>query len=286
MNIKQGILKMPIPVATTREMSARFFDKIRQIVYEKSGIALNESKDSLVKARIAKRMKTIGIDSYEEYLVRITNDSTGMEVQHLLDAISTNTTSFYREAEHFQWLRKIVKEWMDAGQRKLRIWSAACSSGEEPYTIAIELLETFGSMRMDAKILATDIAPSVLVAAQRGEYSHKRVEPVPRELLNKYFTRIERGEDVSYMAKDELKRMILFRQFNLSKPPYPLKNPLDIIFCRNVMIYFDNRLRAKLAVEFERLLRPGGYLMIGHSETISGMTTMLRCIKPSIYIKE
>ncbi len=268
------------------EMKAETFDQIRKIVYDKSGIYLNETKDALVRARISKRMRKLGLEDFCDYLSFVVEDHSGNEIQHLLDAISTNTTSFYREDDHFNLIRALVKDWMDDGLRKLRVWSAAASTGEEPYTLAIELKEAIGAKPMDVKILATDIASSVLATAQRGEYDDERVAPVPRFLRAKYFIKRRYNDGHIYTVKDDLKKIILFRQFNLSKPPFPLKRKLDIIICRNVMIYFDGDLRKKLALEFERLPRPGGYLLIGHAESLTGMAPGLRCLRPSIYKKE
>jgi chemotaxis protein methyltransferase CheR len=268
------------------EMKIETFDKIRQIIYDKSGIFLNESKDALVRARISKRMRKLGLEDFGDYLRCVVNDQTGKEIENLLDAISTNTTSFYREADHFNLIRSLVQGWIDNGQRKLRVWSAASSTGEEPYTLAIELKEAMGVSPVDTKILATDIAPSVLATAQVGEYDDERVAPVPNFLLAKYFVRRRNGNKNIYTVKDVLREMVLYRQFNLSKFPYPLRQNLDIILCRNVMIYFDGDLRKKLALEFERLLRPGGYLLIGHAESLTGLAPGLKCLRPSIYKKE
>jgi chemotaxis protein methyltransferase CheR len=267
-------------------MKIEIFDQIRKIVYDKSGIYLNESKDALVRARISKRMRKLHLSDFSDYLRRVVEDKTGEEIQNLLDAISTNTTSFYREDDHFDLIRSIIKEWIVEGLQTLRVWSAASSTGEEPYTMAIELKEAIGAAHIDTKILATDIAPSVLVKAQRGEYNDEKVAPIPRHLRMKYFYKKKENNGLIYTVKDDLKEMILFRQFNLSTPPFPIKRALDIILCRNVMIYFDNILRKKLAIEFERLLKPGGYLLIGHAESLTGMARGLRCLRPSIYKKE
>jgi len=269
-----------------QQMAPSTFDEIRRLVYEISGIALSDSKESLVKARIAKRMRGLGIFNYNEYLEHILDDTTGREIQLLLDAISTNTTGFYREPNHFIFMREVVKKWSEEGMRNLRVWSAASSSGEEPFTIAMELKELLGtSASIDAKILATDINKTVLKAAQKGQYTPERIEPIPKHLLQRYFTKSEYGNMVIYTVSHELKKMIIYRQFNLAHQPCPIRPDLDIIFCRNVMIYFDNDMRKRLTAEFERLLKPGGYLFVGLAESLAGLTTNLECIKPSIYRK-
>jgi chemotaxis protein methyltransferase CheR len=266
-------------------MNAATFSKIREIVYETSGISLNQGKKSLVKARIAKRMKVLGLEDYGAYLSYVLEDKTGAEIQHMLDAISTNTTSFYREADHFSLIREVVREWLDLGRNTLRFWSAASSTGEEPYTLAIELKETIGNKPVTAKILATDISTKALLVAQRGSYPSDRISTVPKYLRTKYFIKRKQESELIFDVRDEVKNMILFRQYNLSNAPYPIPVDLDVILCRNVMIYFDMELRRKLAAECERLLKPGGYLLIGHAESLTGLTTSLERIKPSVYVK-
>jgi chemotaxis protein methyltransferase CheR len=272
--------------ASMPDMTSETFDYFRSIVYDKSGIYLNNSKEALVRARVSKRMRALDIPDFSEYLRYVVEDSSGTEIEQLLDAISTNTTSFYREADHFDLMHNIVRQWITDGLRNLRVWSAAASTGEEPYTLAIELKECIGASPVNVKILATDIAPSVLMTAQRGEYDEEKVEPIPKLLKSKYFHKKTMGHKSTYMVKDELKKMIMYRQYNLSIFPFPIKRPLDIILCRNVMIYFDAKMRKKMAVEFERILKPGGYLLIGHAESLTGMASRLKCLKPSVYIKE
>jgi len=273
-------------IGLSPELKSRTFNKLREIVYERSGISLNDSKESLVKARVAKRMRAINLDSYDDYLKLVLNDKTGFEIQLLLDAISTNTTSFYREADHFEMLRAIVKDWYDRGQRLFRIWSTASSTGEEPYTLAIELSEILGSTNSEIKILATDINTQVLKIAQKGIYTEERVTPISKYLRTRYFTRRMHKSERVYEIRDDLKNLIIYRQVNLSRPPFGIKPDVDIIMCRNVMIYFDNYLRSKLAIEFERLLKKGGFLFTGHAESLTGITRGLKCMKPSVYVKE
>lgn len=272
--------------ASGDDLNDSTFNKIREVVYEKSGISLGENKQALVRARIAKRMRDLEMVTYDDYLDYVLNETTGDELEQMLDAISTNTTNFYREPSHFDMMRPVIKDWIKGGLRKLRIWCAAASTGEEPYTLAIEALEAIGYDRINARILATDIAPSVLRTAMRGEYSEDKVEPVPKTLRSQYFDRKKDGNGYMYSVKPFLKDMILFRQMNLSVTPYPLRNPVDMIFCRNVMIYFDRAIRAKLVDEFRRLIRPGGYLFVGHAESITAYSKGFRCLKPSVYLRE
>ncbi|GAG07503.1 unnamed protein product, partial [marine sediment metagenome] len=158
-------------------------------------------------------------------------------------------------------------------------------TGEEPYTLAIETLESIGQERVNAKILATDIAPSVLKTAMAGVYSEESVDSIPKHLRSHYFNRMKINGEYVYTVKPILKNLLLFRQMNLSVTPYALKNPVDMIFCRNVMIYFDRPLRARLVDEYRRLIRSGGYLFVGHAESITAFSKGFKCIKPSVYLR-
>jgi len=266
-------------------MDRRTFDRFRQLVYEKSGIALGPGKEALVSARVSRRLRVLGIDSYEAYLRRLMHDQSGDEIAQLLDAISTNVTSFFREPSHFEFLARAMTEWLAAGQRRFRVWSAACSVGEEPYSMAITMLQAAQGSDPDVKILATDISTRVLETCRRGTYQQERLNTVPRALRERYFTYDCSQNPPRYTVKNPLRKRIVFRRLNLSAPPFPMHGPLDAIFCRNVMIYFDKVVRARLLQELQRLLRPGGYLMVGHAETLTGMVTELKNVRPSIYVK-
>lgn len=267
-------------------MDKKIFEKFREIVYAKSGISLNDSKVALVTARVGKRMRVLGIDNHRDYLERVVKDQSGEEVVHLLDAISTNVTHFFREANHFTFLEEVYKEWVNAGQRRFRIWSAACSTGEEPYSLLMTLLSAVEHRNIDLKLLATDISTRVLSASIAGEYAKDKVKNVPQSLLTKFFdTRVVDGEK-KYVAKGVMKNHVVFRRLNLNEPPFPMRGPLDVIFCRNVMIYFDNSVRTQLLNEMYRLLKPGGYLMVGHAESLTGIVSDFKPVKPSIYVKK
>ncbi len=267
-------------------MDKKTFNEIRTIVYNKSGISISEKKVALVSARVRKRMQALDISAYDKYLKYLKQDKSKNELVKLLDVISTNVTHFFRESEHFNFLTQVIKEWQAAGQNKFRFWSAACSTGEEPYTMAITLLEALNSRRVDLKILATDLSTHVLAQAINGIYPEKKVKTIPAELLKKYFTNDKNGDQQQYLVKDNLKKLIIFRRLNLSEPPFPMKNYLDLIFCRNVMIYFDAYHRKNLIKELYRLIKPGGYLIVGHSESITGFKSDFKVIRPSIYMKE
>ncbi|MCD6288722.1 MAG: protein-glutamate O-methyltransferase CheR [Candidatus Hydrogenedentes bacterium] len=263
------------------------FDKFRELVYEKSGISLSDKKQSLVRSRIAKRMRELGIDCYRAYLKHVKNDKTGRELVRLLDVISTNVTSFFREEQHFDLIGQLMREWVDAGQRRFRFWSAACSTGEEPYSLAMTLLDTVDGRRdVDMKILATDLSTRVLDKCRKASYSEEKLKTVPRAFKQRYFDIHHNGnDDISCEVKTVARNLVIFRRLNLSTPPFPMRGPLDLVLCRNVMIYFDTTVRKRLLADIHRLLKPGGYLMVGHSESLNGLVDNFKPVKPSVYIK-
>ncbi len=267
-------------------MEKRLFDKLRAIIYEKSGISLHDGKEALVSARLGKRMRLLGIQDYRDYVERVSRDEDGTETVGLIDAISTNVTSFFREPVHFDVLGKLMSDWLKDGKKRFRFWSAACSSGEEPYSIAMTLLEVVKDQPVDLRILATDISTQALAKGRKGIYDEQRMSPVPPHLKTRYFERRKNGNGVSYGATPALRKPILFRRLNLAAPPFPMTGPLDAIFCRNVLIYFDQTTRKRLLDETHRLLKKGGYLMVGHAESLTGMICDLKPVRPSIYVKD
>jgi chemotaxis protein methyltransferase CheR len=267
-------------------LDTKSFDEFRSLVYDVSGISLGKGKEALVSSRIGKRMRTLGMEEFRSYLAMVKQDPGGEELVHLLDAISTNVTSFFRESQHFDLIRELFAGWLKDGQRRFRFWSAACSTGEEPYTLAMTLAEVLDGRDVDLKILATDLSTRVLEKAAQGEYPEAKLAGVPAALRGKYFRREGDRDDPVYRVRDDLKRWIVFKRFNLSQPPFPMQGPMDIVLCRNVMIYFDNRTRQGLVAEIHRMLKPGGYLMVGHAESLTGIANDLGNVKPSVYIKE
>jgi chemotaxis protein methyltransferase CheR len=261
------------------------YEKLRQIVYEKSGITLTGSKEALVTSRLSKRLHSLDLPDFQAYLRLLLSDEGEKEVVHLLDAISTNVTSFYREREHFDLLGSILSRWADEGQTRFRVWSAAASTGEEPYSLAITAREALENCSVDLRILATDISMRVLGVAMQGTYDAKAVDPVPPVLRERYFERCRDGGQVSFTVRPSIRDPITFCRLNLAVTPFVMKGPFDVVFCRNVMIYFDEKVRKGLLSEIYRLLRPGGYLMVGHAESLAAQTTAFRALRPSIYIK-
>lgn len=266
-------------------MNKDTFEEFRKFVYDKAGIALGDKKEALVAARLGKRMRALDLNSYEEYLELIKGDNSGNEIVQLLDSISTNVTHFFRESQHFDFISTQISNWYKEGQRKFRIWSAGCSSGEEPYSIAITALETFKGQATDLRILATDLSSKVLSKAISGLYAERDIEKIPNTFSSQYFTKVTVEDEQKYQISSMCKSLISFQRLNLSEYPYPMKGPMDLIFCRNVMIYFDNDVRKKLLEEFYRLLKKGGYLLVGHAESLTGMLGGFKSIKPSVYVK-
>jgi chemotaxis protein methyltransferase CheR len=265
-------------------MQRKVFDQLRKLVYEKSGISLGDHKEALVTARVGKRMRQLGMDDFEQYLDHLVADQSGHEVVQLLDVISTNVTHFFREAQHFDVLAELLRQWAAEGQQRFRIWCSAASSGEEPYTIAMTMRENLDS-KADAKLLATDISTRVLDKAKAGLYEDRHVEKIPPPLLKKYFSKRGGEQKDKWEVRETLKQLITFGRLNLSEFPYPLKGPLDVIFCRNVMIYFDNDMRSRVLSNMYKLLKPGGYLMVGHAESLTGLVSEFKGVRPSVYIK-
>jgi chemotaxis protein methyltransferase CheR len=221
----------------------------------------------MLAARVGRRLRALNLSDYAPYLELLRGRHGEDELVHLLDSVSTNVTSFFREAHHFEVLREIVGRWLAAGQGRFRFWSAGCSIGAEPYTMAMTVLEAVGDRPADVRILATDLSTKVLAQAQAGVYDEADLEPVALHLRERYFTWDR--EAGTFTANPELRRRILFRRLNLMEHPFPMTGPLDAVFCRNVMIYFDQRGRHNIIAEVRRLLRPGGYFMMGHSESLS-----------------
>ncbi|HQH26818.1 MAG TPA: CheR family methyltransferase [Oligoflexia bacterium] len=261
------------------------FRKFRDLIYQESGIALSDDKVPLLKGRIAKRLRVLGLSDERDYLRYITDAEHAEEVVQLIDAVSTNVTFFYREPKHFEFFALLLKRWEEERKKSIRIWCAAASSGEEPYTLSIVCRETLGESPIDARILATDISTKVLKKAAQGEYRDEQFRETPSWIQRKYFKKIGENGSACWSVAPEIRDAVLFRRLNLSKFPYPLRGSLDAIFCRNVMIYFSREMRQRVIGELERLLVPGGYLFLSHSENLLGINTRLETVKVSVYRK-
>lgn len=273
------------------DLTDREFQLFRALIFEKSGITLNDGKKELVRTRLGSKLRKGGFGSFREYYNHVLDDRTGEELVTLLDAISTNLTSFFREANHFQYLRKnILPEIMGKkghdSPREIRAWSAGCSSGEEPYSLAFTLADMLhGDKSWVVKLLATDISTKVLARAARGAYTEEQVKTVPKEMASKFLDRVVEDGERLYRVRPEIKGLIQFKRFNLMTPTFPFKRGFDFIFCRNVMIYFDKPTQQTLINKFYGALSEGGYLMIGHSESLTGVQHRFKYMQPTIYKK-
>jgi len=278
---------LPVETLLSLELSESQFNEISDLVKSLCGINLHDGKKELVKARLTKRLRKLNLCSFAEYMEYVRSDTSGAELTNMLDALSTNLTSFFRENEHFEYLaEQVFPAILDNAPRtgrRLRIWSAGCSSGEEPYSIAITVSEKIPDLRSwDAKILATDISTRMLARAARGVYDAERIKTVSPQARSRYFECIETRPDRMYRVTDALGAMVHYARLNLMNR-WPMQGPFDVIFCRNVMIYFDKVTQGKLINRFYDLLAPGGTLFIGHSESLAGVKHQFRYMQPTIY---
>lgn len=278
---------------TTIVLNNRELQRVSNFIGAEIGIQLPSSKHTLVEGRLRKRLRTLGFTDFTSYLDHALDGSEcESERLHLIDAITTNKTDFFREPEHFDYLMQHALPEMEKnreinGRRELNLWSAGCSSGEEPYTLAIvmhEAAEKISGMRFN--ILGTDISQSCLQTAARGVYTENRVEPVPLKLRQKYFLRSLDPADELVQMGDELRSRVNFASLNLMSRVFNINYKMDVIFCRNVMIYFNNEIRKELIDRFENSLLPGGYLFVGHSESINGISSRFKQVAPMVYQKQ
>jgi chemotaxis protein methyltransferase CheR len=277
------------PLLQSVELTDREFEKISRLVYDQCGINLSDGKRELVKTRLGKRIRNGQFKSFHDYYQHVLKDPSGEELIHLLDSIATNYTFFFREQKHFDCLRSEILPELISGKkgrdRKLRFWSAACSSGEEPYSIAMTLLETLEHPFVwDLSILATDISTKALKTAESGIFPKERIQSIPDSIVKKYFLKGE-GRWKDYVrVKDEVRSLVQFKRLNLMEP-FDNREPIDCIFCRNVMIYFNKKTQADLVNRLYHCLENGGFLLIGHSESLTGIGHPFHYIRPSVYRK-
>jgi len=268
-------------------LSEKEYISIRDFVYDRFGINLTEQKKTLVVGRLQKVLTELKLSSFSDYMNYVESDKTGTALITMVNRLSTNHTFFFRENSHFTLLSETVLPHLkkNAKNKSIKIWSAGCSSGEEPYTISIMLHEFFGSEinNWDIAILATDISSRVLEIAQTGIYAEDNIRNLPIKLKEKYFSRVD---NTRFLVKPVLAKPILFRRFNLMRKDYPFKGQFDIIFCRNVMIYFDSPTKNALVDKFYKFTKPNGYLFIGHSETLRTDNCPYSYVSPAVYRKE
>src|SRR6185437_2735436 len=261
------------------------FEALRKLVKDLTGINLSDQKRELVYGRLARRLRALHLRTFAEYRELLSSDG-GQEIGELCNAITTNLTSFFREAHHFDYLREQVLQARAANRsasRRIRIWSAGCSTGEEPYSLAMTVMEAIPDLRSwDIKILATDLDSDVLAKAQRGVYAAERVRGIGPQRLSRFFVERRGREGAGYEVIPELASLITFRQLNLMHS-LPMKGPLDVIFCRNVVIYFDKDTQRELFSRVAHLQRPGDLLCLGHSESLFKVSESYAPIGKTIY---
>lgn len=268
------------------EITDEEFRQLADYIHKYCGINLKGEKKALVNGRLQNILYRYNMQSFTEYFTYLTQNSSESEITEMIDKLTTNHTFFMREAEHFRFYERDVlpKLKKTVTDRDMRIWCAACSTGEEAYTLAIINNEFLGGEKFwwDTKVLATDISVSALETAKRGVYTKEDVEPLPDKWKMEYF---DRKEAQQWEVKDSLKKEVIFRRFNLMEEVYPFKKKFHVIFCRNVMIYFDQTDKNKLIQRLQSNLAEGGYLFIGHSEAINKEDTGLQYVIPSVYRK-
>jgi chemotaxis protein methyltransferase CheR len=261
------------------------FEALRKLVKQVTGINLSDQKRELVYGRLTRRLRALQLKSFAEYRERLANDGGG-EIAELCNAITTNLTAFFREPHHFEYLREHMLAPLAAdpgGTRRLRLWSAGCSTGEEAYSLAITILEALpDAKRWDIRILATDIDSDVLERGQRGVYAAERVRNLSPQRRARFFTERQEREGLCYEVTSEVAALITFKQLNLMHA-LPMRGPLDAIFCRNVVIYFDKDTQRDLFARVAQLQRPGDLLFLGHSESLFKVTEAYSLIGKTVY---
>jgi chemotaxis protein methyltransferase CheR len=270
-------------------LNARDFNRLSRFIYDTCGIKMPDVKKTMLEARLQKRLRTLGMRSFSDYCDYLFS-SSGMEKElvQMLDMVTTNKTDFFREPDHFDYLtQKVLPDWcLRHPGARLSIWSAGCSSGEEPYTLAMVLSEfALSTPGFDFQILATDISTRVLDKAKNAVYPEALVEPVPMALKKKYLLRSKDRSSGMVRIVPQLREKIRFGRLNFMDDDFGMREQLDIIFCRNVIIYFDRPTQEKLLNRFHRQMKQGAFIFMGHSETLSGLNVPLTSVFPTVYRK-
>ena len=255
------------------------FERIRKLLYQHAGISLNDQKQHMVYSRLARRLRATGLRTFQEYLNRVETER-GEEWEAFVNALTTNLTAFFREPHHFPMLAEHVR---NLKKRSVRLWCSAASTGEEPYTMAMTMVDAFGSYNPPVEIIATDIDTNVLGKAQAGVYPVDRVEKLDRELVKRFFLKGKGRWEGQVKTRRELRELIEFRQLNLLGAQWPVSGKFDAIFCRNVMIYFDKDTQYKILKRFVQLLEPHGLLFAGHSESLYHAADLFKLKSKSVY---
>lgn len=276
---------MPLSTSAKSEGEREFhftdrnFETIRDLIYQHAGISLNPSKQDMVYSRLARRLRATGMRTFDSYLAFL--QKTPQEWEAFVNSLTTNLTSFFRENHHFPVLADHLRA--RKGKGPITLWCAASSTGEEPYSMAMTVVDVWGSYNTPVKILASDLDTNVLAKAREGVYPLERLEKVPEDKIKRYFQKGAGAQAGFARVKDELRSMITFRQINLLDATWPIRGPLDAIFCRNVMIYFDKDTQRKILAKFVPLLSPDGLLFAGHSESFHHAADLFRLKGKTVY---
>lgn len=267
------------PYLAAAILQEKEFAQFRELIYRIAGISMSPAKKPLVTSRLAKRLKHYGLASYGEYFQLITADGGKAELQIAVDLLTTNETHFFREPKHFDFLRQHIIPLRSPG-KPLRIWSAACSTGEEPYSIAMQLDEVLGNAPWE--IVASDLSTIVLEKARAGLYPLERMLEIPQYYLSNYCLKGTGTQEGTLLIERKLRERVQFMHYNLTEAP-PKLGEFDAIFLRNVMIYFDQDTKRQVVSRLLSLLRPGGHILVGHSETLNGISEEVRLVQPAVY---
>ena len=261
------------------DFTQRDFTRVRALIYKQAGISLSESKHEMVYSRLARRLRAKGFSSFGAYLDALEQGLDEQEWEAFTNALTTNLTAFFRESHHFP----LMVEHMVRAKGPLTIWCSASSTGEEPYSIAIALCEAFGTMNPPVSIIATDIDTNVLEAAASGAYTIDRVDKMEQARVKRFFMRGKGDREGWVRIRPELRELVTFKPLNLLAPTWPVSGPFDVIFCRNVMIYFDKPTQTKILSRFAPLMKPDGLLFAGHSENFQYVTDLFKLRGKTVY---
>jgi chemotaxis protein methyltransferase CheR len=275
-----------------KAISDREFSLYRKLIYSKAGICLSPTKKAFLEARLNRRIRELGMDSFQAYYQHVTQNQNGSELEQLLDRVSTNETHFFREPRQFEFLeQQILPDWKAEGSsgsrpRRIRVWSAGCSTGEEPYSLAMILLDHFpqGS-GWEIEIIATDLSSRALKSARKAVWSIAKAREIPQSYLKRFMLKGTGSQQANMKAGPEIQAIIRFQHLNLNEEHYAMTGPFDLIFCRNVLIYFDAESRARVVDRLVNYLAPAGFLLVGHAESLSGVSDRIRHVRPTIYIQ-
>ena len=268
-----------------KDLTDAEFRKIRDYIKANYGINMGDEKKSLVYSRLRATLVREGFDNFTDYFEYLKNDKSGNAIKNFENRVTTNHTFFMREADHFEFFRETVLPYLEetySRQKEINLWCAACSSGEEPNTLQMILQDYFEGKSWNTEILATDISSNILDKAVHSVYPNDKVEVMPEKWRRKYF---KKYDDNNFVVVDQIKKNIIYRTHNLMEPRYSFKKKMHVIFCRNVMIYFDNNTRDQTVSKFYDVTEQGGYLFIGHSESLTHTQTKYKYIMPAVYRK-